>query len=221
MAAAAPVVQGILVGQSSDAPAVPMRDFAAQVRAQAYAHAAAGAASGKHRRCALIALGLHIVLAIFVAAMSWVLYFALRATASSTPYPSWYHYPADYKPEVPWPMFVNWIIMVVVLGSPLFTFVSILPMLSSCRVGPAWSMIIVGNLIVANVMLWIVYALSACQVYSWGPYATHDSCDFPWPLCVSAASVCVVAVTSAIACVTGRPQEPLARDIEVGAAAHK
>eukprot|EP00425_Heterocapsa_triquetra_P039799 CAMPEP_0195078362 /NCGR_PEP_ID=MMETSP0448-20130528/20562_1 /TAXON_ID=66468 /ORGANISM="Heterocapsa triquestra, Strain CCMP 448" /LENGTH=212 /DNA_ID=CAMNT_0040111095 /DNA_START=7 /DNA_END=645 /DNA_ORIENTATION=- len=199
--------------------------FAAQIRAQAHeaaqVHAAAAqerhaANAGTRKRYACIALLLHIVLAVVVAGLTWALYYLLKATTE--PKIFWGPEGQSVEAENPWPMWVNWIVMVVILGSPLFTLVSILPLLCSCRLWPAWNIIVVGNLVVVNVMLWIIYGISACQVYRYSFYSYRDGCDFPWPAITTALSVVVVVITSAIACFTHRPSSPaFTSDVETGA----
>mmetsp|Transcript_12686 Transcript_12686/g.32605 ORF Transcript_12686/g.32605 Transcript_12686/m.32605 type:complete len:209 (+) Transcript_12686:98-724(+) len=192
--------------------------FAAQMRAQAMQHAAqaqqlhAANAAGR-KRCASIALVMHVVLAVVIAALLWALYFLLRNTTE--PQPRWTPEGLTVnRADHPWPMWVNWIWMVVILGSPLFTLCSTLPLLCSWRLGPAWNMIVVGNLVVVNVMLWIIYGISACKVYRYSYYSEHDVCDFPWPAIVTACSIAIVIITSAIACVTHTPSSTPFRDVE-------
>mmetsp|Transcript_26158 Transcript_26158/g.35668 ORF Transcript_26158/g.35668 Transcript_26158/m.35668 type:complete len:198 (-) Transcript_26158:402-995(-) len=181
--------------------------FAAQMRAQAMQHAAQAqqrhtANAAGRKRCASIALVMHVVLAVVITGLLWALYYQPHWTPAGL---------TVNKADHPWPMWFNWIWMVVILGSPLFTLCSTLPLICSCRL---WPMIVVGNLVVVNVMLWIIYGISACKVYRYSYYTEHDVCDFPWPAIVTACSIAIVIITSAIACVTHTPSSTPFRDVE-------
>mmetsp|Transcript_12689 Transcript_12689/g.32618 ORF Transcript_12689/g.32618 Transcript_12689/m.32618 type:complete len:201 (+) Transcript_12689:76-678(+) len=184
--------------------------FAAPTRAQAMQHAAQAqqrhtANAAGRKRCASIALVMHVVLAVVITGLLWALYYQPHWTPAGL---------TVNKADHPWPMRFNRIWMVVILGSPLFTLCSTLPLLCSWRLGPAWNMIVVGNLVVVNVMLWIIYGISACKVYRYSYYSEHDVCDFPWPAIVTACSIAIVIITSAIACVTHTPSSTPFRDVE-------
>mmetsp|Transcript_26159 Transcript_26159/g.35672 ORF Transcript_26159/g.35672 Transcript_26159/m.35672 type:complete len:196 (-) Transcript_26159:93-680(-) len=176
--------------------------FAAQMRAQAMQHAAQAqqrhtANAAGRKRCASIALVMHVVLAVVITGLLWALYYQPHWTPAGL---------TVNKADHPWPMWFNWIWMVVILGSPLFTLCSTLPLICSCRL---WPMIVVGNLVVVNVMLWIIYyGISACRVHRYRykeDSLDQDICDSPWPLVFHAWSIVIVIIASAIACLTHKP----------------
>mmetsp|Transcript_12687 Transcript_12687/g.32610 ORF Transcript_12687/g.32610 Transcript_12687/m.32610 type:complete len:194 (+) Transcript_12687:76-657(+) len=183
--------------------------FAAPTRAQAMQHAAQAqqrhtANAAGRKRCASIALVMHVVLAVVITGLLWALYYQPHWTPAGL---------TVNKADHPWPMRFNRIWMVVILGSPLFTLCSTLPLICSCRLWPAWNMIVMGNLVVVNVMLWIIYyGISACRVHR---FSYQDVCDSAWPLIFHVWSIAIVIIALVIACLTHKPSDPF-RDVESG-----
>lgn len=114
------------------------------------------------RRILIISLLFHLTLMILINVFVWTLY-----------------YPTKSADEYNWPPWVT----LATSAALLFHAASALPVIFPCACIPSYILIVTGDIIVVNLLVWAVYALSCGWLT-----ATTVRCTYLWPKWVSAGT---------------------------------